>query len=199
MITVMLYGFLGKQFGKVHRYEVSSVAEAVRALSANFEGFREALVNGGAYRVSVAGKEDLNQAQIGLPVSERETIRLVPTVAGSGGAVRIVLGAVLVALSFIPGFQFLAPIGISLILGGVSELLFAPKKQDTGVHKVENKPSFSFDGAENTAMQGNPVQLCYGKVLVGSQVISAGLSAHELSPAPGSAYSATSILAVGGK
>ena len=45
MKTILLYGFLGRQFGRVHRYDVASPAEAVRALTATLQGFRKAVVD----------------------------------------------------------------------------------------------------------------------------------------------------------
>lgn len=202
VITVMLYGFLGKQFGRAHRYDVRSPAEAVRALTATLPGFRQALVDGGAYRVLVGGKDALPIERIGDPISQRESIRIVPVVAGSRGVGQIIIGAALIyfsgglAAAFgataavggaagTAGFLGItaatfSSIGISLVLGGVSQMLFAPPKMETR-DAVQNQPSYAFDGAVNTAAQGNPVPFLYGgPLIVGSQVVSAGLTAEEI-------------------
>lgn len=185
MITVMLYGFLGKKFGRVHRYDIKTPAEAVKALSVTLDGFKQSLIDGGYYKVLRGGKDSLDIKEINDPQSNLETIRIVPVVQGAGPVGRIILGAALIAASFIPGMQAFSPylvkIGASMILGGVAELLFAaPKTQDKPMDKVENRPSYAFDGATNTAAQGNPVPLCYGELVVGSQVISAGLSVEQI-------------------
>ncbi len=182
MMTVLLYGFLGRQFGRVHRYDVRSPAEAVAALRVTLKGFRKALIDGGAYRVLVGGKSALDKDQLCDPVSSRETIRIVPTIMGAGGLGKAILGAVLAVVGVFTGQPWLVNIGVSLALGGISEMLFAKKPGGTdSVDKPENRPSYTFDGAVNTAAQGNPVPLLYGgPLLVGSQVISAGLSVDEI-------------------
>lgn len=193
MVTVLLYGFLGRQFGRVHRYDVRSPSEAVRALCATVKGFRQALIDGSHYRVVVGGREALTLQRIGDPVSERETIRIVPTVSGAGGGFgQVLLGAALIVGA--PWLGALAPasmwgaatsaigaIGWSMALGGVSQMLFSPPKAESGgIDRPENKPSYAFDGAVNTAAQGNPVPVCYGRLIIGSQVISAGFSVEQI-------------------
>ena len=193
MVTVLLYGFLGRQFGRVHHYDVHSPAEAVRALSATLKGFRKALVDGGHYRVVVGGREALTIDRIGDPVTSKDTIRIVPTISGAGnglgqvllGAALIIgapyLAAVLPASMWVAGTSAITSIGVSMALGGVSQMLFSPPQaQSGGMERPENKPSYAFDGAVNTAAQGNPVPLCYGRMIVGSQVISAGLTVEQL-------------------
>ena len=203
MKTILLYGFLGRQFGRVHRYDVRTPAEAIRALSVTLQGFRQAMVSGGAYRVLVGGKEALNFRRIGHPVSSRESIRIVPVIAGAGrGLGQIIVGAALIYFSgglagafgataasagsaATAGFAGITAgtftaIGVSLVIGGVSQMLFAPKAPES-VERPENNPSFAFDGAVNTAAQGNPVPVLYGgPLIVGSQVISAGLSVEQI-------------------
>lgn len=199
MKTVMLYGFLGKRFGRVHRLAVRSPAEAVRALSCTLAGFKQALIDGGAYRVVIGGKQELDRKRVADPVSDAETIRLVPVVSGAGrGLGTAILGAALIvaapyaagfvmantaAVGLAVGIATYGPmVGASLVMSGVSQMLFSPKQ--TGgqtADRPENRPSFSFDGAVNTAAQGNPVAVCYGgPILVGSQVISAGLSVEQI-------------------
>lgn len=182
MKTILLYGFLGRQFGRVHRYDVASPAEAVRAMCATLRGFRKALVDGGAYRVLVGGKQALAVDQVPHPVSDRESIRIVPVIAGAGkGTGQVIIGALLVVASiFIPGAQGLAPVGYAMIIGGVAQMLFAPNTPES-TDAPNNQASYAFDGAVNTAAQGNPVPVLYGgPLIVGSQVISAGLSVESM-------------------
>ena len=59
-------------------------------------------------------------------------------------------------------------------------MLFAPPEPTiVDTEQVENKPSYLFDGAVNTTRQGNAVPVGYGRLRVGSQVISAGLTAQN--------------------
>jgi predicted phage tail protein len=193
----MLYGSLGATYGKVHRYDVVSPAQAIKALSVTIKGFKQSLIDGGYYRILVGGKDELDIDQLGNPMSDRETIRIVPVVAGAEGLGKIVLGAVLIGFSgplggLIGGAlgttaattaviaSSISSIGVSLAIGGVSQMLFSPQTQSISAEREENKPSFIFNGAVNTTRQGNCVPICYGRMIVGSQVISAGLSVTEL-------------------
>lgn len=177
MMTVMLYGFLGKKFGKVHRYAVRTPAEAVKALCATLPGFKKDMAEGGYYKVSKGDTVALTVEQLGNPQSTKESIRIVPVAAGAGKAFSVILGVVLVALDFFVFHTgYLTKLGAGLIVGGIAQLLFTPKgTANQSVEAAENKPSYAFDGAVNTVAQGNPVPVCYGKLLVGSQIISAGL------------------------
>ena len=193
----MLYGSLGATYGKVHRYDVVSPAQAIKALSVTIKGFKQSLIDGGYYRVLVGGKDEVSIDQLGNPMSDRETIRIVPVVAGAEGLGKVVLGVALVAfagpLAGFAGTAFgataattaviassISSIGVSLAIGGVSQMLFSPQAQTQSSEREENKPSFIFNGAVNTTRQGNCVPICYGRMIVGSQVISAGLSVDEL-------------------
>lgn len=188
MRTVRLYGVLGQRFGRSHRFDVRTPAEAVRALCANFKGFRAAIAELHV-RVLVGGKaQSLNNVHHPLSAD----MSIVPTVAGSGGFGRILLGAALIGVSFIPGLQapllsgfsfsissIASSVGWSLALGGVSQLLFSPPKPKIS-ERPQNKPSYVFDGAVNTTGQGNAVPVLYGRGRIGSQVISAGLSVEQM-------------------
>lgn len=199
MMTILLYGVLGRQFGKIHRFAVRSPAEAIRALSVNFPGFRQALIDGGAYRVLRGGRAALGVDDLRAPQSARESLRIVPVVQGARGLGQLILGAALywaagpvasqlelaafsaeVSSTFV-GYVAtgMKAIGVSLMLSGVSSMLFSPVKTKS-TERPENQPSYAFDGAVNTSTQGNPVPVCYGRAVVGSQVISAGLSVDPL-------------------
>lgn len=196
MKTIRLYGELGKSFGRVHQYQVSTPAEAIRAMMATIKGFKQAMIDGGQYRVSVGRKIDLDLTHTAAPVSDKESISIIPVVAGSGGFGKVLVGAALVSFAVFAPYAsttlfagtaaattvgaIAGNLGIALILGGVSELLFKPPKAPEMAERPENMPSFMFNGAVNTTRQGNPVPVCYGRMIVGSQVISAGLSVEQI-------------------
>lgn len=193
MRTVRLYGHLGKRFGRIHQLEVRTPAEAIRALSANFKQFAKVIADG-EWRILVGGKaQSLDQIQDPLSAD----ISIVPAIGGAGGFGKIVLGAALIAASFyLPGATYFSAasafsidaaaiasgIGTSLLIGGISEVLFAPPKASGAdvKERPENRPSYVFNGPVNTTGQGNPVPLCYGRLRVGSQVISAGLFSEAI-------------------
>jgi len=201
MKTVRLYGNLAKRFGKEFKIDVKTPIEAVRALSVIIPGFKQYMAKNKDMYTLFTGYDDRVITQYHLPFSEK-TLRIVPVVAGSGSVGRIILG---VALIFVAPYlgayasglglgaagpltstgMFLmnaaTNLGFAMILGGISQLLFSPPSQDSYEYAAtENKPSFVFSGAINTTAQGNPVPVGYGQLRIGSQVISAGLEAQQV-------------------
>ncbi len=74
-------------------------------------------------------------------------------------------------------YSSIALLGASLILGGVSGLL-TPKISSSS---ADQRASFIFNGAANTVQQGGPVPVVYGRMMVGSTVISAGITVEQIS------------------
>lgn len=195
MKHIILYGHLAKKFGRHHYFDVRTPGEAVRALSANFPGFKGHVLqhNEPGYHVRV-GKEYRDEEGLGWPVDG--SIKIIPAVTGSGSIGKIILGAALVffapyAAGFLAtsgawaaaavAFQVMPAVGYALALGGVSQLLFSPPPMQGGANEpVDSKPGYAFDGPVNTTVQGNAVPVCYGRVLVGSQVVSAGIEAQDI-------------------
>lgn len=194
MLIVYLYGHLGKTYGKKHLLNVASPAEAIRAFSANYKDFRQKVIDGGGYRV-LAGSEERDIDGITLPTSK--SIKIIPVVAGKGGFGKIIAGAALIGASFyLPGATYFSAfssfafdasaiassVGLSLLLGGVSQMLFSPPKPHAAgaAERPENRPSYNFNGAINTTGQGGAVPLAYGKVGIGSQLVSAGTETVNL-------------------
>ncbi len=186
MRTVRLLGELGKKFGEVHRFSVNTPAEAVRALAVNFPGFenelRTAHERNVGFKVINGGEELEDVDQVHQPAS-REIV-IAPVVMGSGAVARILIGAVLIVASFIPGLQgaspYLLSAGAGLLLGGVVELLSPVPRAPKVPEKPENTPSYVFNGPVNTTAQGHPVPVGYGRMTVGGALISAGISVRQL-------------------
>lgn len=177
---VRLYGSLGRLFGRVHHLAVNTAQEAVRALCANYPAFERYLREHSepGYHVFI-GKRNIGEADLSEPAG-RDVIKIVPAVAGAkkGGILQIVIGAVLAIVGVVTGQTWLVQIGAVLALGGVAQMLTPTPKIDSG-QQSENKPSYVFSGATNTTAQGNPVPVLYGEMVIGSAVISAGMSASE--------------------
>ena len=231
MKRVVLRGELGKQFGRVHHFDLNTPAEAIRALSANFEGFAHALATAGergiGYIVQV-GRFGLQDAEeVNNPTGEKEEISITPVLAGAGGGGvgKIIAGVALVAAAIVfapagatllgigglgggvgaagaagfltaSGAGAIAAVGVGLALSGTAQLLspqpaelpgltqgssgrrdsFSPQQNDP----ADNRASYIYNGAVNLTAQGNPVPLCYGRMRVGSVVISAGVSTTDI-------------------
>jgi len=191
LTTIKLSGLLGNKFGKEHRLDVETVGEAVRALDANRPGFKRHLSinNVPGYEVMVGegliGEKALNEPTGG------ETIQIIPIIAGAGKNIgQIILGAVLIAASiyFPPmasslavfesaAWGYMQGIGVAMMLGGMANILApSPDLSHDQNEKTENKPNYSFNGVVNTVGQGHPIPVFYGELMVGGQIISAGMS-----------------------
>jgi predicted phage tail protein len=192
MLTqVVLSGPLGKKFGRNWELDVSGPAEALRLINANVPGFRQWIADNAKkyheYQVTVeyedGRKADLSEQELDTHC-RATTIRFTPLVRGAKAAARVVVGAILMAVSiFVPGpwSPYLFKIGASLAISGVVELL-SPRPKTKNQDGTELS-SYYFDGPVNTELQGNPVPLIYGRVMTGSQAVSASISIDELSVA----------------
>jgi predicted phage tail protein len=200
MIKIELLGELGKKFGDTHVLDIKTTSEAVRALTANFKDFRTYMEgsekNGVGYRL-ISNEEDIDIEEIHNPVSK--SIKIVPVMMGAGnGITKIVLGAALIAASiYLPGSQYAwssiaafdtaamiataaSTIGTALVIQGTSQLLSPLPKAPNYGGNDERSPSYLYNGAVNTTVQGNPVPIGYGRLIIGSAVISAGSDAVDI-------------------
>ena len=199
-----LYGPLAKFVGqRKFLAEISSAGEAIRMLLANFPGLERHMADQ-HYKVIVDNYEaDLDE--IHYPASQ--TIKIVPVLGGAGGGTgKILAGIAIVAASIvfaptIGGFLGLGAgavtsgaagtmavitsitgaIGVSLILGGVAQMISPQQNMGalTSGREAARLESFTFSGIVNTSKQGLPVPVAYGRVFVGSAVISSGLDVNQ--------------------
>lgn len=182
--TVRLYGHLGKTFGKTFKFDVKTPAEAVAALKATVPGFTEYMIQHSAPGYHVfTGKTNLGAEQLAYPAEN--VIKIVPVVSGAGGNggfLQTILGIVLIVVGVWFNQPWLINIGISLTLGGIAQMLFAPPKPTAPEdrERSENKPSYAFDGPVNTSQQGNVVPVGYGRMIIGGQVITAGMYVESI-------------------
>lgn len=197
---IRLYGPLAKFVGKrVLHADIASAAEAVRFLLANFPELEQHMADQ-HYRVSTGGY-DLALEELHHP-SGQQDIKIIPVVDGAGAVGRIIAGVALVALTIATGGFALAGggaaaiglfgagtvsvatltlgVGVSLIIGGVAQLLTPTPKANIGADSEQDpRKSYSFSGIQNVSRQGVPVPVIYGETLVGSVVISAAIDISQ--------------------
>ena len=148
-------------------------------------------LQGVGYRV-LAGRDALSLERLHEP-SGQQRITIAPVVSGAGGngLGQILLGAALIAVSWwnpmgwAAAGSFLSQatlysVGTSMILGGVAQMIAPTAKAQDPSERPENQPSYVFNGAVNTTAQGHPVPVGYGRLIVGSAVISAGIDVDEI-------------------
>jgi len=168
--------------------------------------------DGVSYRVSIGKEkvtaDDLSP--LAMPWSERQVFSITPVIAGAGrtgamigigigliafavltaGAGAAVFGIAgagggIFAGSFTLGIvaaNAIGAIGVSLVLGGVAQLI-SPQQTYSSAERGKDAArfeSFTFSGITNTVQQGLPVPICYGRAYIGSAVISSGLDVNQL-------------------
>lgn len=165
--------------------------------------------DGVGYRVAIrkekVSEDDLTPLL--LPFSDREVFSITPVVAGAGrGAGSILAGAllitaaVLIAPLAVSGAGFLGmgqavtataaakfaavassaagTLGIGLALNGIAQAI-SPQPGLNDLDESVQLESFSFSNVVNTSRQGLPVPIAYGRVFVGSAVISSNLNVTQ--------------------
>ena len=201
MRKVKLYGKLAEFIGhKEIDVNVNSVGQAVSFLIHNFPNL-EQYMSPKYYQVKV-GNYYVNQSELAYPIGQ-EDIHFIPVISGAGrGLGQILLGAALIGFAIASGgagfmagggfgfgstvagkFSFAAfagNIGIALVLGGVSQLLFPVEKPKEFNSEEDPKVSFNFSGVQNTSRAGTPVPIVYGEIFTGSVVISAAIDTNQV-------------------
>jgi len=80
-------------------------------------------------------------------------------------------------------FGQIALFGASLALSGISQLI-APTPGnlggEIGAERPAQRPSFFFNGPLNVTEEGHPIPLVYGRMIVGSVVVSGGIEAERI-------------------
>ena len=199
---IKLYGKLAKFVGhQVLEADVHNAAEAFRFLIANWPALEQHIANQ-HYKVEV-GSSALTLEETLYPIGS-DDISITPVIAGAGNVGRIVLGAALIAAAiYLPGsnavfgaggglgfgatnaagaaifssYALAGNIGIMLVLSGVAGLLTPTPKTPKSEEDPQNQ--FSFSGIQQTGRAGTAIPVCYGEVLTGSVVISAGIDVTQ--------------------
>ena len=198
---VKLYGELADFVGhKELDAVINSTADAIRFLVTNFPKLEAHMANR-HYQVLV-GDQDIDETELHNPIGQSD-ISIVPVISGAGGrgVGKILLGAALIGGAFLftplTMGSFLSPIaapgslaaampltkaaigiGASLVLSGVSDLLFPlPEPPD---NEEDPRISFNFSGIQNTSRAGTSHPIVYGEIVTGSVVISAGIDTNQV-------------------
>jgi predicted phage tail protein len=199
LVEVKLLGELGRRYGRSYKIMAISPKEIISALSNQLNGFKEYLAlahkNGMFFKLVSEDAIGMGYEECMMPCNR---LILAPIITGSGGGTsgsigRILLGAALIGLAFIPGIgvglagsaaagKFTAAgsalfgLGGSLLFSGIANLLTPSPKQPK-----EGTQSFLFDRAAELAVQGLPIPLLYGEFLaVSPLVISSSISTEDM-------------------
>ena len=217
MKVVKVYGALRKRLGQCRfEFDVSTPAQAIKALCVNFPGLDKWLIDsekdGVGYRVAISKEKatEENFAPLLMPFSDHEVFSITPVVAGAGrGAGQILLGAALITVAILaPGAGLVGAsfgvtgaaaasgaaagtvlagslaaaagnLGIALVLSGIATSI-SPQPQPSSLDESVQLESFTFSNVVNTSRQGMALPIAYGRLFVGSAVLSSGLDVDQV-------------------
>lgn len=194
MTNIKLSGSPAKTFGRAHQRLISTPREVFRALSVTVPGFEKYLntskARGLTYAVMV-GKRNISESDLHFPNAGQE-IRIVPVIIGSkrAGVLQTILGAALVVVGVLGstigqawGGGVWGPaawkIGAAMMVGGVAQMLSPQPPGLASKQSADNRASYAFGGVTNTAAQGNPVPILYGRRRIGGAIISGGIYVED--------------------
>ena len=201
---VKLYGELAEFVGhKELDAVINCTADAIRFLISNFEGLEAHMANR-HYQVLVDDYE-IGEEDIQNPIGKSD-ISIVPVIVGAGGNTgKFLIGGLLIgaSLMFPGGGMFgggeglkmfsgatkfwtgvgtlTSAVGASLVLQGVSDMLFPLPKASDFSNGEDPRISFNFSGVQNTSRAGTSHPIVYGEIVTGSVVISAGIDTNQVS------------------
>lgn len=186
MVNVRFYGSL-KQFGTEFRLDCKTPAEVVQALTSQIPKLRQ-FIQQGLFTVRV-GREYLDNRYLeqGLNqlLKDNSTVHFTPVLKGSkkAGLFQTIVGAVMVVVGAVFQQYYLVGAGIAMVAGGVAQMLTKMPSMSTG-KDAERKQSTSFSNLSNMAAQGRPMPLAYGRIRVGSLIISQGVETMDIERQP---------------
>ncbi|MDY0920561.1 MULTISPECIES: tail assembly protein [unclassified Leclercia] len=199
--TLILEGRMAKKFGREHQFQVQDLREMLRAMCSQVPGFKRYLSEGHMKGIRFAffnGKHNIGLDEFDM-TRGGAVYRISAITEGSkrGGVLQIVIGAVaLVAAYFTAGASLtaiglstaaatatttaLTGLGLSMMLGGVVQLLTPQPKYNVGASSsTDNKPNYAFGAPVNTVAVGYPVPVFFGEREIGGAVISAGIFSSD--------------------
>ena len=191
MVNVRFYGSL-KQFGSEFRLDCQTTAEIVQALTSQIPKLRQ-FIQQGLFTVRV-GRDYFDNRYLEQGLSHKlkddATVHFTPVLKGSkrGGLFGVIAGVAIIAGALALGplagiistnaAWIVGSVGASLLLGGVAQMLTKMPEMKMGTEK-EKKQSTAFSNLSNMTAQGKPMPLAYGRMRVGSLIISQGVETMD--------------------
>lgn len=191
MVNVRFYGSL-KQFGSEFRLDCQTTAEIVQALTSQIPKLRQ-FIQQGLFTVRV-GRDYLDNRYLEQGLSHKlkddATVHFTPVLKGSkrGGLFGVIAGVAIIAGAIALGplagiistnaAWIVGSVGASLLLGGVAQMLTKMPEMKMGTEK-DKKQSTAFSNLSNMTAQGKPMPLAYGRMRVGSLIISQGVETMD--------------------
>lgn len=198
MTNIYVEGILGKLFGKHFKIKVYSPHSALKAIDANRQGFMKKLFDlnsqGLAYQIIVDGEQINSKEELIQKKKEIKTVYIIPLIIGFGGAIvgwafgsafaattaGIIVTAVVNAV-----ISTAISLGVSFLMQALTKSATPPQQHiaiggTVGTAQSAAR-SYIFANKGNVVAQGTPIAVGYGRVIVGTSVISAGMKSFSTS------------------
>ncbi len=209
LVKFKLHGNVWDGIPSEWEFKAKSIGECTRLLQLNCNKFYnrlyendkkdikyEVIINGRKFKSEKELKTlgDVQQSELYMVYKDLETVDIVPIIAGADSdAFQAILGVVLIIIGVAIGWTGLGPAfvlaGLTLLASGVVGLLTKPPKfEDFREIEQGGKTSYLFAGPQNIIGEGGPVPVGYGRLVVGSQVVSAAYVIRDFNVADTSSY-----------
>lgn len=181
MVNVLLYGKLGKIVGREFSLSCKKLKDIFHAIEQMTGKLKKYFfLNKRRLFAVFVNDQYVSPDEFENFGVKDKTVTIIPILMGGVGttAVAIALGTTVSAAITAGGVQ----LAVIFIVGGLinaalalglSLLLQKIMKPDDNQLQNQSSKSFIFSGAENVSQQGIPVPVGYGRLIVGSRVISA--------------------------
>lgn len=208
LVEIRLHGNIFFGLKDIYKLAVKSCGEAFHAINSISRNcfYKNLLENdkkGIKYKILINGRnfestepltinniEKIKESELVMNLRNLKTIDIVPVIEGAdsdigaiiAGVLLVVVGIVVAAYGGGPLGGALIIAGIGLIAAGIINLLSSPPKfEDFREIGGGGRTSYLFSGPQQVVGEGGPVPIGYGKLLIGSHVISASYEISDQS------------------
>jgi predicted phage tail protein len=159
----------------------------------------EVIINGRKFKpdkeLTSENIKDVYNSELMMKYDDLETVDIVPVFEGADSdVIQAILGVILIVVGVLISVGTLGggtPLGVAIIGAGLTLLASGvvglltkpPKFEDFREIESGGKTSYLFSGPANIIGEGGPVPVGYGRLIVGSQVISAAYVVRDFNVA----------------
>lgn len=187
MKTIYLHGYLNDLHPEPIKVVAESVAEAISAL-ALIPAFNPR--KGKQHSVAIDGFHTESAINDKTDVEEIHVRPMVFAGGGNGGLFQMIIGVILIIVSFVvPGAQALFAVGMSMLLGGVLQMLMPQPKLD-GIGEDEMRSQY-LGARGNTVAIGTTIPMIFGRHKAWGHYLSFDVDAGDLNTTPASWYASS--------
>ncbi|HHZ94229.1 MAG TPA: tail assembly protein [Flavobacteriales bacterium] len=182
MTTIRIEGWLGELLGRKWDLKVKNFVELFNAIENNTHKLRSFLLKnrGNSFAMFVDGELVDNKNFLFTNIRGKR-VDIMPVLAGATTAIASQIASAVLGTA--EGFAFAATVFVldtlitAVITMGISILIAKLMAPDDP--QAVNTTSFVFGSAENVSSQGQVVPVGYGRVRIGSKVISTSMSTMD--------------------